>query len=69
LKLQNLIGRPVSVYLADTEAPFEGFFQGMDEGFLVLTAGNSPDAEVSFIDRDSVWCVTAAETPREVLPS
>lgn len=62
MKLENLIGRRVSVYLGDAEAALEGFFQGMDEGFLILAERNAPDAEVSFIDRESVWCVTAPET-------
>lgn len=62
LKLENLIGRPVSVYLVDAEEPVRGFFQGTDEGFLILSERNNPDAEVSFIDRESVWCITAAET-------
>lgn len=69
MKLENLIGRPVSVYLADSEEPFQGFFQGTDAGFLILTARNAPDAEVSFVDRESVWCITAADSSSQVMPS
>lgn len=69
MKLENLIGRLVSVYLVDSEQPLTGFYQGIDDGFLVLTARNSPDAELSFIDRESVWCITAADRTTEVTPS
>lgn len=69
MKLENLIGRAVSVYLVDSEDPLTGFYQGTDAGFLVLTARNASDAEVSFVDRESVWCITAAERSAEVTPS
>lgn len=62
MKLENLIGRRVTVYLMESETPVQGFFQGTDEGFLILSERNNPDAEVSFIDRESVWCVTAPQT-------
>ena len=60
--IEKLIGRRVSVYLIDTDTPLEGFFQGIHHGFIVLAERNNPDAEMSLIDRDSVWCITAPES-------
>lgn len=60
--IEKLIGRRVSVYLVETETALEGYFQGLHDGFVVLSERNNPDAEVSFIDRDSVWCITAPES-------
>lgn len=60
--IEKLIGRRVSVYLVDSENPLEGYFQGIHDGFIVLAERNNPDAEMSLIDRESVWCITAPES-------
>jgi hypothetical protein len=66
--IDKLIGRKVAVYLIETETPLEGVFQGIQDGFIALSERNTPDAEMTFVDRDSVWCITAPETTAKMLP-
>jgi hypothetical protein len=66
--IDKLIGRKVAIYLNETETPLEGYFQGIHEGFVVLSERNNPDAEMSLIDRDSIWCITVPEVMAELMP-
>lgn len=57
--------RRVAVYLNETETPVEGFFLGIEEGFVMLAAQLDIGAEMTLIDRDAVWCITVPPTEKQ----
>jgi hypothetical protein len=61
--ISELKHRRVTVHIYESETALEGYFLGIEEGFVMLAARLDIQSEISLIDRESVFCInTLPET-------